>query len=740
MTYIVFSFLPEKKVRNTHRLRYIHGIPNDNQLFFYPINHYFTMKNLIFLVTLLLAYTTVNAQPTPRIANYEYQKGTPSPTGTPYTFSIEDEPALLPTYGKEDKARFEYYLEFGDGEYTRIEDGSQTVNHIYTINGRHETLMRVTGIYDDGDDPDARMINPLPPNGHNNRISSQPTKSENIIGDGNIEMEIHRSVNSIRPEEENIIILKYRNRQPTVQSGKLLLFYNEKGRGETKRDDVQQFNLMGQPRIYHQAKDFVQESYQVSGETKNLSAQQLNALFPNNNNAKRRVIEAKERFGNYLLFNFDRLAPSRQSHIFISLKTDKNIGDINGKEVFVDAVFAPNTGISESTTLELEVNMARDPNAISVSEVRESFRRVQDKKLTYTVKFQNEADAPAKHVFVSIEIPKGLEVDKVKHIKNSFNIKRCTDKKDVPCYDIDTSEEDSIKFSFMRVSLPGFNDPEVKKYKETVGSFKYEITYKDKLKKQPLSTRAHIQFKDDIKVQSAVTTNLTTTRFKPGLSIGPRIGVESSGKQLGGFIGAVASPYKSERFYYQPEVYLKFMKCDSPLRDCVFSDVESLTSLSGTYLGEDPNGTVLELRDSTIVTIYGEGEDVNDYSLSVVPLQIRKDIGKWLSLGVGMEVNFIYRSIPSVENISQTTYTFLLDGSTWSLYEVDALPSSTASNTRQSFQFDSALFADITIGNVKGGGGIPAVSLRYYKELTKEDSRIISPSKDRLQLALQWKF
>ena len=739
MTYIVFSFLPEKKVRNTHRLRYIHGIPNDNQLFFYPINHYFTMKNLIFLVTLLLAYTTVNAQPTPRIASYEYQKGTPSPTGTPYTFSIEDEPALLPTYGKEDKARFEYYLEFGDGEYTRIEDGSQTVNHIYTINGRHETLMRVTGIYDDGDDPDARMINPLPPNGHNNRISSQPTKSENIIGDGNIEMEIHRSVNSIRPEEENIIILKYRNRQPTVQSGKLLLFYNEKGRGETKRDDVQQFDLMGQPRIYHQAKDFVQESYQVSGETKNLSAQQLNALFPNNNNAKRRVIEAKERFGNYLLFNFDRLAPSRQSHIFISLKTDKNIGDINGKEVFVDAVFAPNTGISESTTLELEVNMARDPNAISVSEVRESFRRVQDKKLTYTVKFQNEADAPAKHVFVSIEIPKGLEVDKVKHIKNSFNVKRCTDKKDVPCYDIDTSEEDSIKFSFMRVSLPGFNDPEVKKYKETVGSFKYEITYKDKLKKQPLSTRAHIQFKDDIKVQSAVTTNLTTTRFKPGLSIGPRIGVESSGKQLGGFIGAVASPYKSERFYYQPEVYLKFMKCDSPLRDCVFSDVESLTSLSDTYI-RVIGGSVLELRDSTIVSIYSEGEDVNDYSLSVVPLQIRKDIGKWLSLGVGMEVNFIYRRIPSVENISQTTYTFLLDGSTWSLYEENALPSSIASNTRQSFQFDSALFADITIGNAKGGGGIPAISLRYYKELTKENSRIISPSKNRLQLALQWKF
>lgn len=753
MTYIVFSFLPEKKVRNTHRLRYIHGIPNDNQLFFYPINHYFTMKNLIFLVTLLLAYTTVNAQPTPRIANYEYQKGTPSPTGTPYTFSIEDEPALLPTYGKEDKARFEYYLEFGDGEYTRIEDGSQTVNHIYTINGRHETLMRVTGIYDDGDDPDARMINPLPPNGHNNRISSQPTKSENIIGDGNIEMEIHRSVNSIRPEEENIIILKYRNRQPTVQSGKLLLFYNEKGRGETKRDDVQQFDLMGQPRIYHQAKDFVQESYQVSGETKNLSAQQLNALFPNNNNAKRRVIEAKERFGNYLLFNFDRLAPSRQSHIFISLKTDKNIGDINGKEVFVDAVFASNTGISESTTLELEVNMARDPNAISVSEVRESFRRVQDKKLTYTVKFQNEADAPAKHVFVSIEIPKGLEVDKVKHIKNSFNVKRCTDKKDVPCYDIDTSEEDSIKFSFMRVSLPGFNDPEVKKYKETVGSFKYEITYKDKLKKQPLSTRAHIKFKDDVKTQSAVTTNLTTTRFKPGLSIGPRIGVDynATDSQPSYFIGAVASPYKSERFYYQPEIMLRYSRfeCDHDGegidRDrCRLMNESSNFEIEGPYEEMDSGGNFQVFRD-TITSNNSEWKvSSNSFIVNIVPLQIRKDIGKVLSFGTGTDIGIVFRKNKFFRDTSIETFKYIrLDNDVWDLYNNFGIYSYEYTDENDIY-IDASLFFDVTVGSVKAG---PALSIRYLREflpLSPKNIEAINSSrlsnKNRLQASLLWKF
>lgn len=709
------------------------------------------MKKVILSLAMLLAYTIVNAQETsaPRTATYEYQKGTSSAIGTLYTFSIKESPELLPTYGKEDKARFEYYLEFGDGEYTRIKDENETVEHTYTKAGIRETLMRVTGIYDDGDDPDARMDNFSPLN-VDITVANQPTRTENIIANGSIEMEIHRTVNGIRPEEENIIILKYRNTQMTSQSGKLLLFYNEKGRGETKRDYMQQFDLMGVPRIYSQAKDFVYEKYRVNGETQNLSEQKLNTFFPNNHQAKAMVAEAQKRFKNYLLFNFDRLDPSRQSHIFISLKTDEKIGDINGKEVFIDAVFAPNVGTPEITTLELEVNMARDPNSIVVSEVRESFRGAEDKKLEYTVKFQNEADAPAKHVFVDIEVSEGLEVDKVKHLKNSFGVKRCTDKKDVPCYDIDISQKDTIKFSFMRVSLPGLNDPEVKKYKQTVGWFKYEITYKEKLKKEPLSTRAHIRFKDDVKTQSAVTTNLTTTRFKPGLSIGPKFGAEYNltDKELSYFIGAVASPYKSERFYYQPEIMLRYSRfeCDSD-DEGIDRDRCKLINEVGNFEIEGPyevmGDSVQVFRDSIAFNHSEWKVESRSFIVDIVPLQIRKDVGKVLSLGVGTDIGVVFQKNKIFRDTSTTTYKYIRLEQEWYPYSVN-YDYSDGYSDENNIYINGSLFFDITVGSVKAG---PALSIRYLREflpLSPKNIESVSSSrlsnKNRLQASLLWKF
>jgi len=725
--------------------------PEYNQLFFHPINHYFTMKKVILSLAMLLAYTMMYAQlSTPRIVIYEYQKGTASAIGTPCTFSIKEAPELEPTYGKEDKARFEYYLEFGDGEYTRIKDENQPINHIYTKAGIREPLMRVTGIYDDGDDPDARIDNSSPLNIHISTVA-QPTRTENIIENGSIEMEIHRTVNGIRPEEENIIILKYRNMQATPQSGKLLLFYNEKGRGETNRDYIQQFDLMGVPRIYSQAKDFVYEKYRVNGETQNLSEEKLNTFFPNNNQAKEMVAEARERFKNYLLFNFNDLAPSRQSHIFISLKTDEKIGNINGKEVFIDAVFAPNVGMPEITTLELEVNMARDPNSIAVSETRESFRGAEDKKLEYIVRYQNEADAPAKHVFVDIEVPEGLEVDKVKHLKNSFGVKRCTDKKDVPCYDIDISEKDTIKFSFMRVSLPGLNDPEVKKYKETVGWFKYEITYKEKLKKEPLSTRAHIRFKDDVKMQSAVTTNRTTTRFKPGFSIGPKFGADYNltDKELSYFIGAVASPYKSERFYYQPEIMLIYSRfeCDGESEvegEYIDKDRCRLINETSNFEIEGPYTDSLQIfRDSIAFNNSEWKVESRSFIVDIVPLQIRKDIRKALSFGAGVDIGIVFQKNKIFRDTSMITFRDRLTDYGWQ-------PDGTFGNDSYEFSdendiyIDGSLFFDITVGSVKAG---PALSIRYLREflpLSPKNIESVSSSrfsnKNRLQASLLWKF
>lgn len=554
-----------------------------------------------------------------------------------------------------------------------------------------------------------------------------------------LQIDLNRTSTNVRPSEENTIILQYKNDQAFNQSGRIYLLYNEKATGKGN-DYVKQFDPIGAPRIYAGAKT-VREQRIQGGATKDANP---TSLIPSGtrNDTRNMMTNIWNDFENYEAFSFTGLSIKEQSNIFVSLKTHADIGNIEGKDVKIKALLISGNQV-DTTSIDLTVAKAHDPNKISVNEVRENFRRVENRFLTYKVQFQNDGDAPAKDVIVKIEIPEGLEIEQVEFMPREFKMKYI-ENKTVKKFDGNEASisyqiknvEDGVEFTFRNVNLPGLKEKHIKKYKETTGSFKYKIKYRDKLKKEALKSRAHIVFVD-FKPREAVTTSYTTTRFKPGLSIGPRIGVDYSDKQFGGFVGAIASPYKSERFYYQPEIYLKFVKCDSPSSDCAFSDFGSSVTLSDFYAFQDSIGMDYELRDSTITTFYGAGQDVDDYSFNLVPLQIRKDIGKWLSLGVGMETSFIYRRISYEETTNQTTYRLLFDDS---IYDTTASPPSTQTNVVQGFQFDSALFADVTLGNAKGGGGVPAVSFRYYKELTGEDTRVLLPSKDRLQLALQWKF
>ena len=655
------------------------------------------MKKVILLLAMLLAYAMVSAQQPVREAVYRH---TDLGNGV-FQFEVTPPPPGNSTNPPKEPY-FEYYWEFGDGTYLVTTD--EIVTHTYKKKGTKNVFLKTTGVYDDGDPPPARMENAQQP-----QVTEVPTGGENIsLIDEALEIDLNRTSTNVTPDEENTIILQYKNEASLNQSGRIYLFYNEKASGKDN-DYVKQFDPIGAPRIYASDKT-VREQRIQGGATKDADP---TSLIPagTRSNIRNLMTNVWNDFENYEAFSFAGLTTEEQSNIFISLQTDADIGDIEGKDVKIKAMLISNNQV-DTTSIDLTVAKAHDPNKISVSEVRESFRRIENRFLTYKVQFQNDGNAPANNVEVTIEIPKGLEVEKIEFLPREFKMQHienkqlvdCADDDSKPCY-TDTISENSVKFVFKNVYLPGLKQADIKKYKQTTGSFKYKIKYRKKLKKQAMKSRAHIVFIDDFGRRKPVVTGYTTTRFKPGLSLGPKAGVswDLEYQQPTYFVGAVASPYKSDRFYYQAEAALNYSRFQC--------DVDSLGFLNGDdciFVGNDP-------ENADISEYYVEG---TKFSLDLVPLQVRKDIGRIISVGTGVELGIIYRSD-----------TFMDARSPASRF------------TQNNFDISSSLFGDVQIGRVKAG---PILGMRYLRGIItpKIECRLgsISMGKDRLQIFAQWKF
>ena len=713
--------------------------PEYNQLFFHPINHYFTMKKVILLLTMLLAFIMVSAQQPSNEVVYQH-----SDLGNgKFQFEITQKPALGLSTNPPKEPYFEYYWEFGDGTYLVTTD--ETITHTYAKSGAKDVLLKTTRVYDDGDDPPAKMINPSKPNAQLTSGALEAVNPTKITEGERLEIDLNRTSTNVRPDEENTIILQYKNDKRLGQSGRIYLFYNEKAKDEDG-DYVKQFNLLGMPRIYADAKT-VNEQRMQSGATNDANP---TSLLPASTRGtiRKLVTDMLGDFENYEAFSFTGLPAGTQSNIFVSLQTDSDIGDIEGKDIKIKAMLISGSEI-DTTSIDLTVAKAHDPNKISVNEVRENFRRVENRFLTYKVQFQNDGEAPAKDVIVEVEIPEGLEIKEVAFLPRSLDMKYVKDKtvekfdgdKTTVSYQVENLEN-GAKFTFRNVNLPGLKEKHIKKYKETTGSFRYKIQYRDKLKKEPLKSRAHIVFRDEFGDRKPVTTSYTTTRFKPGLSLGPKAGVSLSlGDSLPPtyFIGVVASPYKSDKFYLQVEGLVSYgqFSCDyepgiPPPSDCKFigSQVDSMG------LAEIP---VFDL--DTLIRTETSEYYVGGSNLALhIPVQIRRDLNKFISFGAGAELGIEFRRSTFLQNMETQEIEHFWDAGWIPLGDPDVSLAGEVIE-KNSTHFSSSVFADVLIGSVKVG---PAIGVRYLRGVVvpkiQGDVGEITPGKDRLQVFAQWKF
>ena len=524
----------------------------------------------------------------------------PSLEGQTVIFRIVKEPYLQPATNAD--PYFSYYWEFGDGHFSR--DKSVT-KHTYAKSGKYTAKLYLTpcGSIDFVNGASAALVE-IP-------VNAVGTPTENDLAN-NERLNVQTNHN-LRAGENMVATLSYRG------SGTLILFYNEK-----KVSKKEQLLRIKETRIYN-------------GERKTETTDALNKQ-PD-------VKKIGEGFMNKIVFDVPQGDPSPMEsfrtvkNVFIEFDKVLENRILIGKFLNFKAVF-----ISGSSVLQKELNLkleqSHDPNDIDVSPHYPSFRNIEKKAFDYTVRFQNVGDGIEPSVFVTTLRPRGISKDTFKLLDWSPKCKPCAEdytpqyRDTVQCLKTLLSG-DSVVFRFYGINLRGTKQAGVEDKSLTKGFVKYQLYPKKGMVKQDFTARAYIDFGGVVK-----KTNLSEVEFLPGLTIGAKFGINYNPETSTGntFIGVTFSPYKSFGPYLQFEAQLDV----TPQKRTNTVVVNRIARIR-----IDTQNCADCYRDS-FSEFHGT---ITQRGLSFVPAQVRWDLSKVLSIGLGGSADLFLRTVKGTDFI-----------------------------------------------------------------------------------------
>lgn len=601
-------------------------------------------------------------------------------------------------------AFYSYHWEFGDGTFSNEPEPI----HVYGASGDYTAVLDVTNHYDDGKVPRkkkkktaAKVAGTTP---GIDGVFRKPTQAIAL-----------RTNRAARAEEPLTLTLSYQNAGSAPVDGRLYLFFNEKKYPDTH------FSFMEARSHFGETDDSGLSfftPFSMPGVPKNISVVSSLAAFgvwhqghsgthapPGEGAAAPAAGQLAERarrlYSSEHSWQFSQLGVGAKRNLFIDLKgTAKMLKDVSAI-ISVQAIFEPSNpqAASEEYTLEMEIVNSHDPNRISVSDTRVNYRLLGSKNLDYKVKFQNNGEGPAKTVKVTVSVPDGLNIGKMRPVDWYPKCPLCSkEKSNGSCLDT-ASIKNGLVFTFRNIYLPGSRQKSVSDYDSTQGFVKYRIEPEKRMPKRSFSSRADIVFDKN----APVVTNYSRTRFKTGLSPGIKAGYNTHPDSLDQgyfFLGVGISPYKSWKIYPQMEV-LTGLKG--------YTDLPKQAPVVTVYQIENSGA----LLDSTVTAQFTRRQS----SVSAeVPFLLRKNFSRFIGFGLGGGVRYIRFNKQSQSDISYA----ISRG-----FGVDKKVIRTGSGqskvqTTNSASFDYTVFADLSLGMVRAG---PNVGLRAGYRLLEGGNR-----------------
>ncbi|WP_370226006.1 PKD domain-containing protein [Mesoflavibacter sp.] len=506
------------------------------------------------------------------------------------------------------KAFYTNYWEFGDGTYSKENNPTKT----YKKPGEYEVRLWATNNYDTGKTPTSRP----------KKIKvTNVDKSYNEEASMTTNFDLQRNREPV-PEEEFVIIVKYKNTKDYVTNGKVFLFYNEK---QFKADNFE----ISESRMYHNENEISTEdlvftskldtdNYYASAENKILKLQSKLQDSTEKQNLPLTLEESKAKYNNSTAFTFKNMQPNEERNVFYTIKTTPEMIKDTSAIVSVRGIYVPDENYDNHNVkdMEMEIVTSHDPNKMSTSAFLMNYRLVRYKKPKFKIKFQNNGEGPARTIRLETDIPEIFDKSTIEVLDMYPKVKICP-KYDVEysCLDTTYTQKQAI-FTFKNIYLPGSEQKNVKEYDSTKGFVKYRIKFGKNFHKIKTKSRTAIIFDKN----EPIITNYSTTRFMPGISIGAKAGYNyffdlDNSKSY--FVGATLSPYKSYRFYWQVELLNSLHEFDGS------------TQISEQFTDNGATGELL-FRRTTTSTSYNN----IDWE---VPVLLRYNVNNYIGLGAGLQ-------------------------------------------------------------------------------------------------------
>ena len=595
------------------------------------------------------------------------------------------------------KAFYTHYWEFGDGAYSK----EANPKHTYKKAGEYEVKLWSTNNYDTGKPPTSRPKKL-------SMANDADTESYTEVASMTTNLDLQRNTEPM-PEEEIVVIMRYKNTKDYATNGKLHLFYNEQ-KYKANNFELTDTRTHHNERSSH-ASDFVytydyddHESVVASIED-NIARLRLKFQDSTEKSNLPLTLEAsKAYYKDASVLAFDNMKQNEERNVFYTLKTTPEMLKDTSAIISVRGVYIPDDNFDNHNVkdMEMEIVTSHDPNKMSTSATFLNYRLVRFKRPKFKIKFQNNGEGPASTIRLETDIPDMFDKSSIV-VEDMYPKCKICPKREVEysCLDTTFTEKQAI-FTFKNIYLPGSEQKNVKEYDSTKGFVKYSLKFgKDFHKKKTKSKTAIIFDKND-----PIITNYSTTRFLPGISIGAKGGYNSYANLENSksyFLGATLSPYKSYRWYWQVELLNSFHNFDG----------------NKTVTVEEIDSPIFIGRQRT--TIANSYDNV-DWE---IPVLARYNINNFIGLGAGLQAAF---SI-SEKTTNSTTIERAenIEGMDFGPYSIT---NESANKTSNSFNnFRTGLLFEATAGFARIG---PSVGARYIINF-KEDFNY-------WQLYAIWKF
>ncbi len=506
------------------------------------------------------------------------------------------------------KAFYTHYWEFGDGHFSTEEKPK----HTYKEKGEYEVKLWATNNYDTGKPPTTR-----PKKVNVNSVSTDYEETASMEED----FILKRNREPV-PDQDMVLIVRYKNPKTYETNGKIYLFYNEQ---KFKADNFEILDT----RTYHGEKKRSTEGFAFTRKIDNdntflastnksrIEKQQIPQDSTERTNLPLTISEAQSLYRNWQVLEFDGMQPEEERNMFLTLKTTPEMVKDTSAIISVRGVYVPDANYDNHKVkdMEMEIVTSHDPNKMSSNGTLMNYRLVRFKTLKYKIKFQNNGEGPARTIRLETDIPDMLDKSTIE-VTDMYPKCDICPKREVlySCLDTTFTDTQAI-FTFKNIYLPGSEQKNVKEYDSTKGFVKYKIKFAKDFHKKKTKSRTAIIFDKN----EPIITNYSTTRFMPGISIGAKVGYNSFSDLNNSesyFFGATLSPYKSYRWYWQVELMNNFHKYDAD------TQVEE-------GIVQDASGFRFRQRTTTNTSYENIDWDV--------PVLMRYNVNNYIGLGAGLQ-------------------------------------------------------------------------------------------------------